>query len=348
MHHDQPYNIYNPRPLSSPLQDASYKMQAEIFSKLQFEQEAPKRDQEDEESSQKTKESSPSQVLVSQDFYMIQDYIKKFSSHIPQQQSPQEAIKTKLKQPNYSIQDLIYVSTSKIDFETVLPGQVLESTLDIVNKTNKNIVVQIFVDCENPEFRDTKQYVYSIRRSHLLDFNDQHCLIMTPRSSASFHVTLKAPEVKKACKILGQIEVSILNFSGQYNVKLESTLAIPKIICPKSLFHLPSRCSIINFAFKKGAKMEFKLPLLFEGNLPMTVEFSFYDDHPIQDSGFSFSCSVSPKILTICEQEEESRSVNIIAKKRGTGQSQYIKKILVARIMETSLIYSFLLSFELY
>lgn len=241
-HHDHPYsNIYNPRPLSSPLQDASNKMQAEIFSK---------------------QEDSKESVWVSQDFDMINDYIKKFSNQIQQQSAAPKSKPT--------IQDLIYVSTPKIDFGTVLPGQVLESTLDIVNKTNKNIVVQIFVDCE---FRDTKQYVYSIRRSHLFDFNDQHCLIMTPRSSASFSVTLKAPEIKKACKVLGEIDISIQNFSGQFNVKLESALVIPKIICPKSLFHSPSGCSIINFVVKKGGKMEFKLPLLFQGNLPMTVEF---------------------------------------------------------------------------
>jgi len=288
--------------------------------------------------------------VVSQDFYMIQDYIRNFSNKIqvPKEQQRIELKSANIKRtttPKYSVQDLIYVSTSHIDFESILPGQVFESTLEIVNKTNRNVVVQILVDCENSEFKNTKQYVYSIRRSHLFDFNDKHFLMMTPRSSASFHVTLKAPEVSKACRIRGKMDISIQNIPGRLGVKLESDLVVPKLICPKSLYHTALKCNIVNFAVNKEGKSEFKLPLIFQGNQPVSVEFSFLQNpnESVQDSS-SFYCCAYPEVMTI--SQGETNTISIIAKRK-TNVRRLIKKVLVARITDTSLIYSFLLTFEL-
>jgi len=345
---DQFYNIYNPRPLCSPLQDASPKVQAEIFSQLAFEQEIKQSKSQNEHwrfslnNENPEEKSEDSQIVVSKDFFMIQDYIKRFSSKIPIEPKKENMIK---KRPNYTIQDLIYVSTTNIDFENILPGQVFESTLEIVNKTNKSIVVQILVECENPDFRNTKQYVYSIRRSHLFEFNDKHCLMMKPRSSASFNVTLKAPEVSKPCKIGGRIDISIQSIPGKLGVRLESALVLPKLVCPKSLYHTALKCNIVNFAVNKEGKSEFKLPLLFEGNSPASVEFTFYNHKNEEDVRKDFSCCVYPEVMTI--SQDETSMINLITKRKDNAQSKYVKKILLARIIDTSLIYSFLLTFQL-
>lgn len=256
----------------------------------------------------------------------------------------------------YSVKQLLHVSKSKICFGKNMPGQIVEEPLDIVNKTNQNLVVQIELDSENHEFRDTEEYVYSIRRSHLYDFNDKHYLIMAPFSSASFKVTLKVPGVKRDCNNNGFANISIKGLKEHIKVALESKIKVPKVTCPKSLFNQNAKLDIIKLAAKEGKKQDYKLPFKNEGDTPVTLEFSFHNPGEAY-KGETAECSIYPQTVTI--QPNSSSMLNFSAKvgqirlrdKRTSHHKEKgvcAKKVLLGKVKDTNLIYSYYFCIETY
>jgi len=257
----------------------------------------------------------------------------------------------------YSVKQLLHVSKAKISFGNGLPGQIVEESLDIVNKTNQNLIVHITLDCDNHEFRDTEEYVYSIRRSHLYDFNDKHYLIMAPFSSASFKVTLKVPNVKKEGDNNGSADISIKGLKESLKVLLESKIKVPKVICPKALHHKSAKLDIIKLAAKEGKKQEYKLPFKNEGDVPITLEFSFHNPGEAY-KGETVDCSVYPQTVTI--QPNSSSLLNFSAKvgqqirvkdrkdSHHKGKGVCAKKVLLGKVKDTNLIYSYYFCIETY
>jgi len=159
------------------------------------------------------------------------------------------------KSSKLSLNEIVSISTQRINFGVGMPGKIVEESLDITNKTNEDIVVQIFVDCLNPEFKESEEYIYSIRRSHLYDYNDKHYLIMSPYSSASFRITLKIPNVKQEIDILGDVKIGVRGVKGVNKIGLSSRVIVPRVICPKELFSTDIKCNIIKLAIKQGKKI---------------------------------------------------------------------------------------------
>jgi len=255
----------------------------------------------------------------------------------------------------YSVEQLLHISTSNIDFGAIFPGQVVDESLEIVNKTNQNLVVEIYLNCENPDFEDTEEYVYSIRRSHLYDFNDKHYLIMTPYSSASFKVTLKGPCAKKTCDNKGSMDIFIQGIESSFRVQLESKIAVPKVFCPKALFHRQTGCDIINLIAKEGRKSEFKLPIKNTSDIPVSLELSFYSSNQ-EDDDPSMYCCVYPEMMNISEGGTSimtfiARSRNIVSEDKDDSlevKKKSYKKVVLARVGDTSLVYTFFVNVEIY
>jgi len=257
----------------------------------------------------------------------------------------------------YSVKQLLHISKSKINFGKAMPGQIHEESLDIVNKTNQDFVVQIALDCENHEFQDTEEYVFSIRRSHLYDFNDKHYLIMAAYSSASFKITLKAPNVNKECDNKGYADISIQGLRDSFKVVLESTIKVPRVVCPKSLYHQGVKCSMIKLAAKEGKKQEYKLPFRNEGDLPLTVEFSFHNPTQNNQDDATMDCSVYPQVLTL--QPNGTGFLNFSTRigqprlkdRKPSGKKEqgcYARKVLLGKVKDTNLFYSYFFWVETY
>jgi len=249
----------------------------------------------------------------------------------------------------YTVKQLIHISKSIIDFGNIFPGQIMEESLDIVNKTNQNLVVEIGLGCENPDFYDTDEYVYSIRRSHLYEFNDKHYLVMAPYSSASFKVTLKAPNVKKSCNNKGFVDIAIQGLKSSHKIVLESNIKVPKVTCPKALYHRGSGCKMVRLAVKEGKKQECKLPLKNESDIPVTIDFSFYNNEEIGSD--NVDCCVSPGTLII--PANGTGYINFVVRTKKTDRSQnenkkHEKRIVLGKIKDTNLIYSFFFCIETY
>jgi len=247
----------------------------------------------------------------------------------------------------YTIKQLLHISKSIIDFGNIFPGQIIEESLDIVNKTNQNLVLEIALGCENPDLHDTEEYVYSIRRSHLYEFNDKHYLVMAPYSSASFKVTLKAPNVKKSCKNKGFADVSIQGLKSSHRIVLKSNIKVPKITCPKALYHRRSCCKMVSLAVKEGKKQEFKIPFKNESDTSVTLDFSFYKNEEMEND--YVDCCVFPGTLTI--PANGTGVINFVTRTKKTDRSQnedrkVEKRIVLGKVKDTTLIYSFFFCIE--
>ena len=270
---------------------------------------------------------------------------------LPVKRDPLTDIMNRKKLQKYSISQLLYISASCIDFGAKMPGQIVDESLEILNKSNQDLIVSITLDCERPEFRETEEYVYSIRRSHLLDFNDKHYLVMSPYSSASFKVTFKVPNVKKSSSNNGSINISIQGVKEASRISLESKIVVPKIACPKALYHSPSGCSIIKLAVRGGKKNEYKIPIQNQSNVPITVDFLFHSQtYAVQED--EIDLTMYPGTLLMSANESAflvfsakiSRSEDSCSRRDKT----VLKKVLLAKVRNTNLMYSFPVCIEAY
>ena len=249
----------------------------------------------------------------------------------------------------YSIDEVLQISIQKVNFGAAFPGKVIEESLEIVNKTSGDIVVQIFINCLNPELKDSEEYTYSIRRNHLYDYNDKHYLIMSPFSSASFKLALKAPSVKLDGVIAGECKIGVQGVKGASIIPMESVMLVPKIVCPKELYHTEYKCNIIKLAIKQGKKQETKFPLKNLGDMPVTLDLSFYQPKNVEEDPQS-QCLLHPSVVTIPPQGTAIISIGLKSLKTlgrlANIENKSFKKVLIGTAKNSVLMYSFLLWIE--
>jgi hypothetical protein len=250
-----------------------------------------------------------------------------------------------------SLNEIISISTQRMNFGVGMPGKIVEESLDITNKTNEDIVVQIFVDCLNAEFKESEEYIYSIRRSHLYDYNDKHYLIMSPYSAASFRITLKVPNIKHECDILGDVKIGVRGIKGLNKISLSSRVLVPRVICPKELFNTDMKCNIIKLAIKQGKKAESKFPLKNLSNVPVSLDLSFFTPKNVEEDP-QFQCLLHPSVVNI--PPGGMAFVNITLKSLKTlgrmpvdQENKSFKKVLVGTARNSALIYTYLLWIDL-
>ena len=117
--------------------------------------------------------------------------------------------------------------------------------------------------------------------------------IMSPFSSASFKLALKAPSVKLDGVITGECKIGVQGVKGTSIIPMESVMLVPKIVCPKELYHTEYKCNIIKLAIKQGKKQETKFPLKNLGDMPVTLDLSFYQPKNVEEDPQS-QCLLHP------------------------------------------------------
>ena len=255
----------------------------------------------------------------------------------------------------FTIHDVLLITRRSIDFGTCMLGQIKEESFEVTNRSNQNILLQIEVDCFNPELQETEEYVYSLRRSNNQDYNDRHYIIMTGLSTASFKMALKVPLVKSASEIVGETKFSVQGLQGVYCITMQSNIITPKITCPKILYNPQIKCEILKLAVRKGKKQEAKIPLKNESDIPLTIELGFYTPRHIELER-KYCCLIYPNIITLPPQTMGAISLyikdvsgeNNDAKKDHYNSLEVIKEVLVGRVADSAVFYSFALSVDLY
>jgi len=254
---------------------------------------------------------------------------------------------------DYTIEDVLQISRREISYGYCFPGQILEEHLDIVNKSGHDFVVQIIVTCSNDELHDTEEYVYSVRRSHLYDYNDKHYLIMAPYSIASFKFAMKVPNMRINGKVNGQVNISIQGASGSYTLDLTTNVTMPKVFCPKELFFKGLDYKVVKLAVKEGKKQEFKIPIRNQGEAPVTLELEFHEPDTNKGERPLFECMVHPNVITVAPNSNTLTSLLVkpckfLAPKKESDKPRAERKILTGRVKDSALVYSFVFWMEVY
>jgi len=258
--------------------------------------------------------------------------------------------------PKYQVQDVLQISRKTISYGNRFPGQIVEEDFEVINKSSQDFVVQIFVNCLNEELQNTDEYVYSVRRSHLYDYNDKHFLIMAPYSSASFKFALKAPNLKFSDKINGEVRISIQGLPGNYILPLDAGVSIPKIFCPKELRCNGLEYPVIKIAVKEGKKQDIKIPIRNHGDVPVTLELDFYEpkvENKPKGQRCLFDCMVHPNTITIPANGQTLTNIlikpwKILSVVKDLEKQKPARKILLGRVRDSTLVYSFVFWIEVY
>jgi len=250
--------------------------------------------------------------------------------------------------PKFRLEDVLEISKKTINFGTRFPGQIVEEQLDIVNRSKHDFVVQIFVNCLNEELDNSDEYVFSVRRTHLYDYNDKHYLIMAPYSSASFKFALKVPNMKIVGNIQGEVKVGIQGQDDFHHIDLQGSVTIPKVFCPKELACRGLDYKVVKLAIKEGKKQEMKIPIRNNGDVPVTLELEFYEPQDVQKKD-KFDVMVHPNVITINPNSTAIANILVKPHKGATGlKEKPFRKILTARVRDSALVYSIVFWIEFY
>lgn len=249
-----------------------------------------------------------------------------------------------------AITDVLKLSTTTIDFGTQLPGRILEESFEITNSSNKNLSIEVFVTCFNPELQHTEEYVYSIRSNYGYDYSETRQFVAGPNSVTSFKVAIKIPKIRLSDQIKGNIRIVAHELEGELTVNLKTESVFPKIFCPKQLYSNVMKRNFINVAISKQKSQEKKITLKNDSNVPVTLELGFYNSHPEQPS---HECSVYPKSLTIPANGTAAATVLFKPSAAVVGlgnnkKSVASQKVLYGKAKDSSLVYSFVLWIETY
>ena len=250
------------------------------------------------------------------------------------------------------IEDFLYVNKTYINFNRAMPGQVFEEAIEIANKSEESIVVQIFVDCLNSELSESDEYVYAIRRSHSGDYNDKHFIVMSPYSVANFKLAVKVPGTKLYEPIEGKVTFTVQGIQEKTSLFLETVSVMPKLVSPKQLFHTGLQCNVVKIAMKSNKKLEAKVPIKNLGAWPLSLETEMFvsSENTNEDDGYKGLCC--PSTLTLASNtmgvinvllKPESRSLLCPS----SANARTIKKILVARCKDASIMFSFVLLIDI-
>ena len=205
------------------------------------------------------------------------------------------------------------------------------------------------MDCCNQEFDDLDEYVLSIRKPPQYDYNDTYFVMMNEKDYITFHVAIKIPKLRAPCEILGKITITAQGLSGKHEVYLSTDAKIPIIYCPKMLMINDIGMEIIPFTLKSLKKQDFKLPVKAtpNANLNLSCEFEFLED---EKENQLFCFQVTPNVINF--NAFMPQTLGIIARATnkftmaGFMKMKDIRKILIARIKNSSMIFSFPIIFK--
>ena len=174
---------------------------------------------------------------------------------------------------------------------------------------------------------------------------------MSPYSAASFRITLKVPNIKHECDILGDVKIGVRGVKGVSKISLSSRVLVPRVICPKELYNTDIKCNIIKLAIKQGKKAESKFPLKNLSNVPVSLDLSFFTPKNVEEDP-QFQCLLHPSVVNI--PPGGMAFVNITLKSLKTlgrmpvdQENKSFKKVLVGSARNSALIYTYLLWIDL-
>lgn len=135
-----------------------------------------------------------------------------------------------------TIEEALEISSDKITYGLVKPGQIIEKDLKITNLSGEELVIKVVCLCTNKEFEDHDEYVYSVRKASIYDYNEKYFVLLPANSFIHFKVALKVPDYFKRIILRGNVSISIQQQEGEITIPISSLSKVPKFKCMKQLY----------------------------------------------------------------------------------------------------------------
>jgi len=278
------------------------------------------------------------------------------------------------------ISKAIRVDKSFIDFGSFYPGSLIKFNFQIKNLTNEKKAVLILFDNVSPEF--TKDQLafnlvnvpyclnYPIKNSEHVD----HCwyfmlptskalekllvFILHPRGTVPIGIIIDAPRINYPKKLFSLLKINLFDIETRKVIKgegmhslgilSEANIETPKLKCCRELLHIDSNFKVIPIVVKnKENPKNIYIPFKNEGNREIElildiVNFPVQDNQPILESLAEYRCQKTPLRF----QANFSSYITInINRRENIGKRKKERKVLIAKIKDTSMIYSYILDF---
>jgi len=186
------------------------------------------------------------------------------------------------------IQDVLKVNCSQVDFGEVMPGQIIEETIIILNNMNKTKVpFKVKVNCLSQEFDDLDEYVYSMRRptpNEVFNYNDTFLIILAQKAISYYKLAIKVPNITEEKKILGNIEItSEKTKESVMVVSITAQIVLPKIKCEKMMKIRSLNMSVVKLFMKNPLRQDFRIALKNCATSTVFVEYAILKNEKLLD-----------------------------------------------------------------
>jgi hypothetical protein len=190
---------------------------------------------------------------------------------------PQEPEDKPLKE--MMISEVLKVNCQTVDFGDVMPGQIIEETIIILNNMSKTKVpFKVKVNCLSDEFEDLDEYVYSMRRptpNEVFNYNDTFLIILAQKAISYYKLAIKVPNVLEDTKVLGNIEITSEDTKDSLiEVPILANVVMPKLKCEKMMRIKSLDMSVVKLFMKNPVRQDFRIAFKNCGNQVCFVEFS--------------------------------------------------------------------------
>jgi len=235
------------------------------------------------------------------------------------------------------------VNVSLIDFGELLPGQILEENLIIMNMLqNTKVPFKIKVNCLTKEFDELDEYVYSMRRptnNETYNYNDTFLILLTAKSVSYYKVAIKVPNIREEKEILGSIDLTSNDCQGLITVPIRVRIVVPVIKCEKMITLKSLGLPVVKLYMKTPKRQDFRINLRNMTKLNMMAElFILKNDEELKNMDFSFY----PQSINL----PNNTPINFMMSVKCMGNeaeilNREINSVLIVKIKNSSSIFSY-------
>ena len=242
------------------------------------------------------------------------------------------------------IQDVLKINCQQVDFGEVLPGQIIEETIIILNNMNKTKVpFKVKVNCLSEEFDELDEYVYSMRRptpNEAFNYNDTFLIILAQKAISYYKLAIKVPNIHEEATILGNIEIcSEKTQDSLIAIPITAKVVLPKIKCEKMMRILSLNMSVIKLFMKNPIRQDFRIALKNCASTAVYVEFNVLKNDRLTDFlEFNFypaQVGLQPSIVNNFVMSVKTRHTDEDFTNRD------IHLVLLVKVRNSSVIFSF-------
>jgi len=243
-----------------------------------------------------------------------------------------------------TLDQVLKINTHSVDFGDVLPGQILEETIIILNNlSNSKVPFKIKVNCLTKEFDELDEYVYSMRRPNPNDaynYNDTFMILLAQKAISYYKLAIKVPLHRKEAEILGSIEISSSECPAKNLViPIRSRIVLPNIKCEK-MIHLKSlNMSIVKLYMKTPKRQDFRFALKNLSKIQCIGEPAILRND-VNSSFMDFS--FYPAQLTLSPQVSTNFMMSVKCNlSESELASKEVKVVLVVKVKNSSAIFAY-------